>query len=100
MSKYLLPGAVVLAALIGSFTFRYDVQPVGGNGVAISVHDRWWGRIALCVQPSSGDTKCAPDVSTARLLAVAEERGRKVLDTEIDRLARDILREERLKEAN
>jgi hypothetical protein len=34
------------------------------------------------------------------LLAVAEERGRKVLDTEIDRLARDILREERLKEAN
>lgn len=48
MEKYLTPAAIVLAALIGSFTFRFEAQPLGSSNHMMMVHDRWTGVAKYC----------------------------------------------------
>lgn len=58
-----LPGAVLLAGLWLSLTFRYDAQ-VWGNSVL--VHDRWLGTLERCVD-NAGISRCRPMLNTGML---------------------------------
>lgn len=62
MEKFLTPGAIVLAALIGSFTFQYEVQPVGASNHLMLVHDRWTGEAKYCGGRGE-ESRCFPFLS-------------------------------------
>lgn len=66
MARYLLPGAVVLAAVIGGMNFRYDLQPIGDQGYSLLVHDRWWGTVKLCSPHGKGYSDCFPYLAAGR----------------------------------
>lgn len=62
MEKFLTPAAIVLAALIGSFTFRYEVQPVGSSNHMVLVRDRWTGDAKYCGGRGE-EARCFPFLS-------------------------------------
>lgn len=62
MEKLLVPGAIVLAALIVAIPFRYEVQPQGFNSGLIIVRDRWTGETKRCLGEGSVST-CRPFLS-------------------------------------
>lgn len=66
MGRYLLPGAVVLAAVIGGISFRYDLQPIGHQGVGLMVHDRWSGTVKICEPHGKGYSNCFAYLAAGR----------------------------------
>jgi hypothetical protein len=59
MEKYLIPGAIVVAAIIFAGTFRYETHVFGGDHNILLIRDRWSGEVKYCGGPS-GSVKCFP----------------------------------------
>jgi len=73
MEKFLTPGAIVLAAILGLIAFRYEVQPVGSNNMGVMLRDRWSGEVSICGR-SGGDTRCFPILGSSYKPIVASSR--------------------------
>lgn len=63
MDRFLIPGAIVLAALIIAATFRYDVQTMGERNHIVLVQDRWTGSAKYC-GGQAGSTACFEFLAT------------------------------------
>ncbi|CAH2405247.1 conserved hypothetical protein [Mesorhizobium ventifaucium] len=57
MEKFLVPGAIIVAAIIGAATFRYDVLVGGASSQFVLIRDRWTGEVKYC-GGSSGTSMC------------------------------------------
>lgn len=55
LDRWLLPGAVVLAAIVLALTFRVDVQTAGSMVV---LYDRFDGSLSVC--PALTAEQCKP----------------------------------------
>lgn len=45
-------------AVIGGMNFRYDLPPIGHQGVGLMVHDGWWGTVKIYELHGMGYSNC------------------------------------------